>query len=164
MGGQRVTLSLAQPRWQSATNSQDTEARPVPSSITRDRSLQSASGKYKRRGNSDTVKVPLHERVENFIVREGKLFCNACRQTLSTKKSVLKIHVPSKKHQDGKQKMKRYKLTELTIGEAFKREESSNSKDSTLPMEEYAYQLEVVTQFLKASIPIAKTDMLRYPL
>ena len=83
----------------SATNLQE---RPVPSSIARDLSLQSTSGKYKRQGNSDTVKVPLHERVqqfpdENFIVREGKLFCNACRQILSTKKSVLKIHVSSKK-------------------------------------------------------------------
>ena len=45
--------------------------------------------------------------------------------------------------------------------EAFKREESSKSKDSTLPVVECAYRLEVVTEFLKASIPIAKTDMLR---
>ena len=149
----------------SATNLQDT---PVPSSIARDRSLQSTSGKYKRRGNSDTVKVPLHERVrqfpdENLIVREGKLFCSACRsrEILSTKKSVLKIHVSSKKHQDGKQKMKRSKLREQTIAEAFKREESSKSNDSTLPVEECAYRLEVVTEFLKAGIPIGKTDMLR---
>ena len=147
----------------SATNLQD---RPVPSPIARHRSLQSTSGKYKRRGNSDTVKVPLHERVrqfpdENFIVREGKLFCNACRQILSTKKSVLKIHVSSKKHQDGKQKMKRSTLREQTIAEAFKREESSKSKASTLPVEECAYRLEVVTEFLKAGIPIAKTNMLR---
>ena len=47
----------------SATNLQE---RPVPSSIPRDRSLQSTSGEYKRRGNSDTVKVPLHERVQQF--------------------------------------------------------------------------------------------------
>ena len=72
----------------SATNLQE---RPVPSSIARDRSLQSTSGKYKRRGNSDTVKVPLHERVrqfpdENFIVREGKLFCNACRHPVDEEK------------------------------------------------------------------------------
>ena len=112
------------------------------------------------------MKVPLYERVrqfpdENFIVRDGKLFCNACRQILSTKKSVLKIHVSSKKHQDGKQKLKRSKLREQTIAEAFKREESSKSKDSTLPVEECAYRLEVVTEFLKAGIPIAKTDMLR---
>ena len=45
--------------------------------------------------------------------------------------------------------------------EAFKREESSKSKDSTLPVEEYAYRLEVVTEFLKAGIPVAKTDVLR---
>ncbi|PFX14310.1 DNA-directed primase/polymerase protein [Stylophora pistillata] len=150
----------------SATDLQDTEDRPVPSSIARDRSLQSTSGKYKRRGNSNTVKVPLHERVrqfpdENFIVREGKLFCNACRQILSTKKSVLKVHVSCKKHQDGKQKLKRSKLREQTIAEALKREESCKSKDSTLPVEECAYRLEVVTEFLKAGIPIAKTDMLR---
>ena len=112
------------------------------------------------------MKVPLYERVrqfpdENFIVRDGKLFCNACRQILSTKKSVLKIHVSSKKHQDGKQKLKRSKLREQTIAKAFKREESSKSKDSTLPVEECAYRLEVVTEFLKAGIPIAKTDMLR---
>ena len=111
------------------------------------------------------MKVPLHERVrqfpdENFIVREGKLFCNACRQILSTKKSALKIHVSSKKHQDGKKKLKISKLREQTIAEAFKREESSKSKDSTLPVEECAYRLEVVTKFLNAGIPIAKTDML----
>ena len=89
------------------------------------------------------MKVPLHKRVrqfpdENFIVREGKL-CNACREILSTRKSVLKIHVSFKKHQDGKQKLKRSKLREQTIAEAFKREESSKSKDSTLPVEECAY-------------------------
>ena len=45
--------------------------------------------------------------------------------------------------------------------EAFKREQSCKSKDSTLPVEECAYRLEVVTEFLKAGIPVAKTDMLR---
>ena len=57
--------------------------------------------------------------------------------------------------------MKRSKLREQTIAEAFKREESCKSKDSTLPVEECAYRLEVVTEFLKAGISIAKTDMLR---
>ena len=37
--------------------------------------------------------------------------------------------------------MKRSKLREQTIEEAFKREESSKSKDSTLPVEERAYRL-----------------------
>ena len=57
--------------------------------------------------------------------------------------------------------MKRSKLREQTIAETFKREESSKSKDSTLPVEECSYRLKVVTEFLKAGIPSAKTDMLR---
>ena len=61
------------------------EHRLVPSKIARDRSLESTNGNYKRRGNSDTTKVPLYERVkqfpgENLIVREGKLFCSGCRE------------------------------------------------------------------------------------
>ena len=142
----------------------DGEHRPVPSTIARDRSLESTSGKYKRRGNSDTTKVPLHERVkqfpgENLAVREGKLFCSGCREIISSKKSVLKIHILSKKHQNGKEKLKKWKLKDQTIIEAFRREGSS--KDNTLPVEECVYRLEVVSKFLKAGIPIGKIDMLR---
>ena len=42
------------------------EHRPVLSTIARDRSLETTSGNYKRRGNSDTTKVPLFERVKQF--------------------------------------------------------------------------------------------------
>ena len=78
---------------------------------------------------------------------------------ISSKKSVLKIHILSKKHQNGKEKLKKSKLKDQTIIEAFRREGSS--KDSTLPVEECAYRLEVVSEFLKAGIPIGKIDMLR---
>ena len=50
-------------------------------------------------------------------------------------------------------------MKDQTIIEAFRREGSS--KDSTLPVEECAYGLEVVGEFLKAGIPIGKIDMLR---
>ena len=71
------------------------EHRPVPSTIARDRSLEWTSGNYKRRGNRDTTKVPLYERVkqfpgENLIARERKLFCSGCREIISSMKSVLK--------------------------------------------------------------------------
>ena len=78
---------------------------------------------------------------------------------ISSQKSVLKIHILSKKHQNGKEKLKKSKLKDQTIIEAFRREGSS--KDSTLPVEECAYRLEVVSEFLKADIPIGKIDMLR---
>ena len=78
---------------------------------------------------------------------------------LFTFPSVLTIHISSKRHQNGKEKLKKSKLKDQTIIEAFRREGSS--KDSTLPVEECAYRLEVVSEFLKADIPIGKKDMLR---
>ena len=45
------------------------EYTPVPSTIARDRSLESTSGNYKRRENSDTTRVPLYERVKRFPCR-----------------------------------------------------------------------------------------------
>ena len=78
---------------------------------------------------------------------------------LFTFPSVLTIHISSKRHQNGKEKLKKSKLKDQTIIEAFRREGSS--KDSTLPVEECAYRLEFVNEFLKADIPIGKIDMLR---
>ena len=78
---------------------------------------------------------------------------------LFTFPSVLTIHISSKRHQNGKEKLKKSKLKDQTIIEAFRREGSS--KDNTLPVEECAYRLEVFSEFLKAGIPIGKIDMLR---
>ena len=97
-----------------------------------------------------------------MIVEKGKLFCSKCREIISSKKSVLKIHISSKKHQNGKEKLKKSKLKDQTIIEAFRGEGSP--KDSTLHVEECAYRLEVVSEFLKAGIPIGKIDMLRSAL
>ena len=53
-------------------------------------------------------------------------------------------------------------MKDQTIIEAFRGEGSP--KDSTLHVEECAYRLEVVSEFLKAGIPIGKIDMLRSAL
>ena len=50
------------------------------------------------------------------------------------------------------------KLKDQAIIEVFRREGSS--KDSTLPVEECAYGLEVVSEFLMAGIPIGNIDIL----
>ena len=72
-------------------------------------------------------------------------------------------HLASKKHGNGKDKLKKSKLKDQTIMEAF-RAGDSKQKDSTLPITERAYRLEVVEEFLRAGIPIGKIDMLRYLL
>ena len=43
---------------------------------------------------------------ENLCLRDGKLFCNGCKETLSSKKSILKNHLASTKHAAGKEKLK----------------------------------------------------------
>ena len=79
---------------------------------------------------------------------------------MSTKKSILITHLASKKHGNSKDKLKKSKLKDQTIMEAF-RAGDSTQKDSTLPITERAYRLEVVEEFLRAGIPIGKIDMLR---
>ena len=133
-------------------------------STSRERVPKSNTGKYKERGNSDPKNVSLRDRIEEFpdenlCLRGGKLFCNGCKEILSSKKSILKNHIASKKHAAGKEKLKVTKKRDQTIEEALRKEK--HNKDSTLPVEERAYRLQVVEEFLKAGIPIRKMDKLR---
>ena len=43
---------------------------------------------------------------ENLCLRGGKLFCSGCKEILSSKKSILKNHLASKKHAAGEEKLK----------------------------------------------------------
>ena len=79
---------------------------------------------------------------------------------MSTKKSIVITHLASKKHGNGKDKMKKSKLNDQTIIDSF-RARDRTQKDSTLLITERAYRLEVVEEFLRAGIPIGKIDMLR---
>ena len=63
-------------------------------------------GKAKAKANTSilktvTVDTRLREfKNEPFRKSGGKLFCNACREELSTKASIIKSHVASSKHND----------------------------------------------------------------
>ena len=80
---------------------------PNPSVLARKRKIQTNPpvGKKRSRGktNSDPKKVSPADRIklfpdEHFSVSVGKLFCLACREVLSTKKSVLGLHIKSVKY------------------------------------------------------------------
>ena len=98
---------------------------------------------------------------QHLSVRGNMIFCNACKEVLSSKKSTLVSHCASKKHGSGKEKLKKSRLREQTIAEALSREKSQ--KESTLPLAERAYRQEVVEEFLKAGIPLNKINKL-HPL
>ena len=42
---------------------------------------------------------------EEFIVRNSKLFCRACKEVLDLKKSSIEYHIKSPKHISGKKKL-----------------------------------------------------------
>ena len=79
--------------------------------ISRERVRKSNTGNYKERGNSDPKNMSPRDRIEEFpgenlCPRGGKLFCHGCKEILSSKKSILKNHLASKKHAAGKESLK----------------------------------------------------------
>ena len=85
---------------------------PQPAAIARKRKVTVNPGppRGKRRsagrGNFDPKSITPAQRVrevpdEQLCVSAGKFFCQACREELSTKLSILKGHIKTKKHADG---------------------------------------------------------------
>ena len=69
--------------------------------IARDRRLSANANKYKSRGATDVKKISLRDRVSQFAneqlcVKGNVVFCNACKEVVSSKKSILVNHCSSK--------------------------------------------------------------------
>ena len=95
----------------SSTSTSTTSSALPRASISRERVPKSNTGKYKERGNSDPKNMSPRDRIEEFsgenlCLRGGKLFCNGCKEILSSKKSILKNHLASKRHAASKEKLK----------------------------------------------------------
>ena len=147
---------------------------PQPAEIGRKRSIHRnypPKGKRpsKGRGNFDPKTVTPAQRVSEFrneclCVSAGKLFCQACREELSTKRSVLKYHISSKKHQDRKKKREQKEVREIDIAQAlkpWKHDTDSHPKGESLPMQHRVYRVKVMTAFLRAGIPLQKLGHFR---
>ena len=91
-------------------------ARAKESSLSRKRSLERSSKKSstaKRaktaKGDSTKVNVSPQQRVSEFsgetlAASAGKLICDACHCEIALKKSIIRDHIASSRHQAGKQK------------------------------------------------------------
>ena len=92
--------------------------------ISRERVPKSNTGKCKERGNSDPKNMSPRDRIkafpgENLCLRGGKPFYNGCKEILSSKKSILKNHLASKKHAAGKEKLEVAKKRECKSAYAY---------------------------------------------
>ena len=112
-------------------------------------------------------KVSPSQRVKEFPSEElsislGRLFCNACRETISVKRSTVLNHVRSVKHGESKAKLNSRQAKDINLVSALKKYDGDkNPVGQTLPDNQRLYQVKVVKAFMRAGIPIGKLDILR---
>ena len=97
---------------------------------------------------------------ENLTVSCGKLFCSGCREELGLKLTVIQLHIKSKKHQAGKERLQSNEAHERDIATSFAMySQQAHTSGETLPKDMQVYRIKVVTVFLKAGIPLNKLDL-----
>ena len=118
---------------------------PVPSQLARKRKKHSnpPTGVKKR---TTTVKAVYEPKSvtptswvrefpgEDLTVSGGSLFCSACREPVSLKKSIIKLHLDSQKHKTSKGKLLAKKAKQRSIAESLRKyDEECHPKGETLP-------------------------------
>ena len=130
---------------------------PQPSDISRKRRVFVNPPCGKRRsaghGNFDPKSVSPSQRVCKFpnkqlSVSAGKLFCQACREEVSTKLSVLNGHIKTKKHADGIKRRHAKEAHKRDIAQALVVHDEPHPRGETLPTDQRVYRVKVVTAFL----------------
>lgn len=157
--------------------------RPVVSLLERLRSAPKAAANRKRkialnlphdgkrnkapRCASDPKGITAAQRVaeypnENFSASAKKLFCTACREEVSLKKSVITLYIKSEKHSKGKIQLQSKNKREQNIVQALQKyDEETYPVGETLPTEQRVYRVKVVQTFLRAGVPISKIEHFR---
>ena len=141
---------------------------PEKAKIARERKLQTnPAGKSRStRGQSDP-KLSSWQRVqehknEYFTSVDGKLRCDACKETISKKKSTVKKHISSLKHVKAKKTILESKKKDQSVLELLGRnDQAKHPKGETLPHDMRLYRFDLIQSFLTAGIPLFKIDCLR---
>ena len=96
---------------------------------------------------------------ESLTVSRGNLFCSACREQLSLKRSIIKNHLSSSKHTKSKKRLEAKEARERTIVEHLRKyNEETHPRGETLPEDHQVYRIKVVSAFLKSGVPLGKVE------
>ena len=99
---------------------------------------------------------------ENVVVSNGKLFCKSCREELNLKKSIVKNHLKSGKHLEGKRKLLVKEKREQDIAQSLVVHNAEvHQIGESLPLPQQVYRVKVVTSFLRAGVPLNKLECFR---
>ena len=141
---------------------------PAPAAISRSRVLSKNTSlkPVAVRGEKKLKNKSILERVGEFRGqclerRDGELFCGVWLEVLSQKKSSVKKHVDSKKHNHSVAKRKAEHKKQLCVSEALQKCDEQRLKGESLPMKQRVYRMQVTEHFLKAGLPLSKVDDLR---
>ena len=100
---------------------------PKKSELTRKRTNLPREGMHKKRPScsSNLKSVTPAQRVREFLnecftVSARTLFCDACRQEVSLRRSIIKNHIRSSKHSKMKESLKEKKGKDEDIAKVFK--------------------------------------------
>lgn len=146
---------------------------PKASDLARKRKVQSnppVGMKRSKKGKNSALapkSITPYDRVkehpgEPLTVTTGTLFCSACREQLSVKSQVIKLHLKSAKHQKGKERLKTNEKQQVDISKALQAYSSKHHPvGENLPEITRIYRVKVVSAFLKAGVPLSKVDSFR---
>ena len=85
-----------------------------------------------------------------------------CKETISKKKSTVRRHINSVKHNDAKRAIQNSKKRDQSLLTFLRRkDEEDNPKGETLPADIRLFRFDLVEAFLSAGIPLSKIDHLR---
>lgn len=144
---------------------------PTLSDLSRKRKVHSNPPKGVKRGKGavagEPASVSATDRIkefpdEQFRISQGKLFCNACREHVSLKKSVLQQHIKSAKHENGKTRLAKKEERERNIADMLvKYDKSVHPVGEGLSEAVRVYRIKVISTFMKAGVPLGKVDIFR---
>ena len=128
---------------------------PTPADISRPRKIKTnhpPTGKRRCRGalTSDPKNVSPRQRVlefneESLTVSRGHLFCQACREQVSLKRSIISNHIRSSKHQKSKERLALRQAREVNLAESLAKHNSeTHLRGETLPIDQQVYRVKVV--------------------
>ncbi|KAK3730067.1 hypothetical protein QZH41_009898 [Actinostola sp. cb2023] len=90
---------------------------------------------------------------EPFRNSNNKLFCDACREEISEKASIIKCHVESQKHKSGVERLAKKKKKDITVLDAMKKyDQEVHPKGEMLSDSKRLFRIKVMKTFLKAGV------------
>ena len=95
------------------------------------------------------------------VTSKDMLRCDACKETISKKKSTVRKHMNSVKYNDAKRAIQNSKKRDQSLLTFLRRkDEEDNPKGETLPEDMRLFRFDLVEAFLSAGIPLSKIDNL----